>query len=200
MSETPITDAAWYASESGAGCEPLLKCSLQLERELRESEASAAVMREALLKCKNMVDYEVRKDFNRPSPMKEASDAAESALYTNAGSELLAEVERVRKAAVPICVGPPIIQILAEEGQWQSESGAAVIAADGLFKKDPYKEIESLRRKVAAAEGMAKALVPFTCGAREVYPGEPCEDFGFQQKGTSAKVHAALSAYQEASK
>jgi len=48
MSETPRTDAAWYASESGAGCEPLLKCSLQLERELRESEASAAVMREAL--------------------------------------------------------------------------------------------------------------------------------------------------------
>ena len=34
MSETPRTDAAWYASESGAGCEPLLKCSLQLEREL----------------------------------------------------------------------------------------------------------------------------------------------------------------------
>lgn len=48
MSDTPRTDAAWYASESGAGCEPLLKCSLQLERELRESEVSAAVMREAL--------------------------------------------------------------------------------------------------------------------------------------------------------
>ena len=36
MSDTPRTDAAWYASEGGAGCEPLLKCSLQLERKLRE--------------------------------------------------------------------------------------------------------------------------------------------------------------------
>lgn len=58
----------------------------------------------------------------------------------------------------------------------------------------------AMRRKVTAAEGMSKALVPFTCGAREVYPGEPCEDFGFQQKGTSAKVHAALTAWQEASR
>jgi hypothetical protein len=72
--------------------------------------------------------------------------------------ELLAEVERLRKASVPICVGQPIIQILAEHGQWQSESGAAVIAADGLFRNDPYKELTSLRLKVKAAEGMAGAL------------------------------------------
>jgi DNA repair exonuclease SbcCD ATPase subunit len=63
-----------------------------------------------------------------------------------------------------------------------------------------FDKLSALQRKLAAAEGMAKALVPFTCGVREVYPGGPCEDFGFQQKGTSAKVHAALSAYQEASK
>ena len=65
---------------------------------------------------------------------------------------------------------------------------------------DAIDENAALRRKVTAAEGMSKALVPFTCGAREVYPGEPCEDFGFQQKGTSAKVHAALTAWQEASR
>jgi DNA repair exonuclease SbcCD ATPase subunit len=184
------------------------------------------------------------------------------------------EVERLRKASVPICIGQPLIQILAAEGQWISMDGQSLIAADCLFRKDPYIELEksqaevkrlkenrpaenqellaqleaktrtvqgyrmacdekvselnsaqveierlkvenagleavignqfdklsALQRKLAAAEGMAKALVPFTCGAREVYPGEPCEDFGFQQKGTSAKVHAALSAYQEASK
>jgi len=50
MSETPRTDAAWYASESGAGCEPLLKCSLQLERELsslrRKLAAAESIMKQ----------------------------------------------------------------------------------------------------------------------------------------------------------
>jgi hypothetical protein len=43
---------------------------------------------------------------------------------------------------VPICVGPPIISILAKEGQWTSAEGhGTLIAADGLFGKDPYTEL-----------------------------------------------------------
>ena len=48
MSDTPRTDAAWYASEANAA--PLLKCSLQLERELsslRRKLAAAEGMAEA---------------------------------------------------------------------------------------------------------------------------------------------------------
>ena len=81
MSDTPRTDAAWYASESGAGCEPLLKCSLQLERELRESEASVAVMREVLGYFEDCSDHGLARDV-------------EHALATNSGRKLLAEVER----------------------------------------------------------------------------------------------------------
>lgn len=48
----------------------------------------------------------------------------------------------------PICIGKPIIQALAATGQWQSESGAAVIAADDLFCSDPYAEIEQLKEQI----------------------------------------------------
>lgn len=50
-----------------------------------------------------------------------------------------ADLERKYNAAcIPICVGKPIIQILAKEGQWISENGNGLIAADCLFGKDPY--------------------------------------------------------------
>jgi len=52
------------------------------------------------------------------------------------------EVERLRKASVPICIGQPLIQILATEGQWISMDGQSLIAADCLFRKDPYIELE----------------------------------------------------------
>ena len=50
-----------------------------------------------------------------------------------------ADLERKYNAAcIPICIGKPIIQILAKEGQWISENGNGLIAADCLFGKDPY--------------------------------------------------------------
>ena len=49
-------------------------------------------------------------------------------------------------ATIPICIGPPLIQILAKEGQWLSADGKhSLVAADGLFGKDPYEEIKELR-------------------------------------------------------
>ncbi len=71
-----------------------------------------------------------------------------------ATESLQAEVERLRKASVPVCVGRPLIQILAAEGQWVSEDGQGLIAADGLFRKDPYIELEKLR-----AEALPVSLV-----------------------------------------
>lgn len=58
------------------------------------------------------------------------------------------EVERLRKASVPICIGLPLIRILAAEGQWISKDGQSLIAADSLFKKDPYIELEKAQTEV----------------------------------------------------
>lgn len=51
------------------------------------------------------------------------------------------KMERERDAArVPICIGRPIIEILAAEGVWTSMNGNSVIAADCLFHQNPYQE------------------------------------------------------------
>ena len=56
-------------------------------------------------------------------------------------------LERQRNAArVPICVGRPIIGILARDGQWVSEDSRGVVAASDLFRKDPYAEIEEMKK------------------------------------------------------
>ena len=47
-----------------------------------------------------------------------------------------------------ICVGRPLITILANEGAWSSYDGRAVIAADDLFHANPYDEIDKLRVEV----------------------------------------------------
>ncbi len=52
----------------------------------------------------------------------------------------------LKTAKIPLCVGKPSIKILAREGQWLSENGNGLIAADCLFKKDPYEEIDQLRK------------------------------------------------------
>jgi len=52
----------------------------------------------------------------------------------------------VKPLQVAICIGQPIIQTLARDGAWKSDDGSmAVIAADELFRNDPYAEIERLR-------------------------------------------------------
>ena len=50
------------------------------------------------------------------------------------------KMERERDAArVPICIGRPIIEILAAEGVWTAMNGNSVIAADCLFRQNPYQ-------------------------------------------------------------
>lgn len=59
--------------------------------------------------------------------------------------QLEEENKRLRKATSPICVGPPLVSILAKEGAWLSQDGQSIIAADGLFRQDPYVEIKELK-------------------------------------------------------
>jgi hypothetical protein len=47
--------------------------------------------------------------------------------------------------SAPICIGRPLITILANEGAWAASDGGAVVAADDLFKANPYDEIARLR-------------------------------------------------------
>jgi len=56
--------------------------------------------------------------------------------------ELIAEIEAAEAAAVPLCIGRPIITILAEKGQWMSETGQGVVAADELFRNNPYDALD----------------------------------------------------------
>jgi hypothetical protein len=54
-----------------------------------------------------------------------------------------------------ICIGPPIIKLLAEHGSWVSEGGESVVAASDLFGKNPYAEIERL---TAANEELIRGM------------------------------------------
>jgi len=46
--------------------------------------------------------------------------------------------EKLQVAKTPICIGRPIIEILANEGIWVSDNGNSVVAADDLFQNSPY--------------------------------------------------------------
>lgn len=72
--------------------------------------------------------------------------------------QLIEEVGRLQKASVPVCVGRELIQILAAEGQWVSMDGHGLIAADGLFRKDPYIELEKAQAEVEELRGKLNCL------------------------------------------
>ena len=56
-------------------------------------------------------------------------------------------------ARTPICVGKQLIQTIAEHGQWVSADGFhGLVAADGLFRNDPYKRIAELEKQVMDLE------------------------------------------------
>jgi hypothetical protein len=66
--------------------------------------------------------------------------------YRDLMHEAADEIERLKKAATPICIGRPLIEILAREGAWQSSDGQCIVAADDLFNQNPYAKIERLQR------------------------------------------------------
>jgi len=101
-----------------------------------------------------------RTDANKLS-WDRANEAGCSAAFTEElereNNELrakLADAEKERgEARTPICIGRPLIDILASEGQWLSSNGAhGLIAASDLFHKSPYTERDAAIIRAEAAE------------------------------------------------
>jgi hypothetical protein len=78
------------------------------------------------------------------------ADATEWSEYYLALSIHARKLERERDAArVPICIGRPIIEILAKEGMWTSMNGNSVVAADCLFRQNPYQGNDKVQPRKA---------------------------------------------------
>lgn len=125
MTNTPISDATPHnVGDLGMLCR-------KLERDLRKCEAGAAAMQEALEMCKRLPIARSYPD----GPCLDRVDHEEvcAALATNAGRDLLEEVERLR-------------------------FGCDQVAQVAFERDEAVRENLNLRRKVAAAEGMAEAL------------------------------------------
>ena len=211
MTNTPISDATPHnVGDLGMLCR-------KLERDLRKREAGAAVMREALKLCDNA--------FAKfcPDPESRYGTAwaeVESALATNAGRELLAEVERLRKDAAEAC------EVCGMSAWVENEDGFEDLCAfcherdefnalrselerlrfelamaqipttvDAVEREEWRQERDTLRRKVAAAEGLATALAMCAKIPVCVYP----EGLYIDLEEHTAVI-AALAAWKEANK
>ena len=56
-----------------------------------------------------------------------------------------------------ICIGPPLISILAKDGQWAGSDGHGLVAADGLFQQDPYEKILQLERELNESRALIES-------------------------------------------
>ena len=100
--------------------------------------------------------------------------------HDNAWGEIENLEARIAELEVPLCIGKRTIGIMAEEGMWQSEDGRAVVAADELFRQDPYARIAELE---AALKPFAEMVV------------KPFDDLGGISKITVGDLRAARAAY-----
>ena len=103
---------------------------------------------------------------------------------------LEAQAKRIAELEVPLCIGKRTIGIMAEEGCWQSSNGRAVVAADELFKQDPYARIAELE---AALEPFRR--VKAVTSIYEYVPVEALRDdetFNFRMSGAEMKTIYAL--------
>lgn len=93
-------------------------------------------------------------------------------------------------AQIPICIGKPLIQILAKEGQWTSENGNGLVAADCLFRNDPYAENEAMRAAIQAA-ATAFQFITSNWTERDLKPSETIRQVFHAEKITEAKFALA---------
>jgi len=110
--------------------------------------------------------------------------ADERAKKSDALIAAVQDIERLtaeRDAArIPICVGQPIIQILANDGLWAIENGNSLVAADSLFRQDPFAERDAARadaarlrdalEKMLIAEMEVRQMVGFSADEVETEP------------------------------
>lgn len=191
-------------------CITLRDFARKLELERNEARADAAVMRKALEHAHTAINYAVTSGFE--DTIKTIISAA---LSTNAGRELLAEVERLRDENRKLAIKagsytlPPHIAAeleslrnMAANLTYHSAQSTAC-AGCGKVKHTPLrqdemggyvcltcidKELTTLRRKVEAAKGMAEALKHYSTATLT---------YGTDIGG---KARAALTAWQEANK
>jgi len=55
---------------------------------------------------------------------------------------------RIDELERPLCIGETTIRILAKEGAKVFEDGQGLVAADELFKQDPYDRIAELEARL----------------------------------------------------
>jgi hypothetical protein len=75
---------------------------------------------------------------------------------TYKGSVVEAQAKRIAELEIPLCIGETTIRILAKEGAKVFEDGRGLVAADELFKQDPYARIAELE---AALKPFAEAAI-----------------------------------------
>ena len=115
-----------------------------------EREPSAAQAECERLRDSNNALTMTQEESDEVNGCKIASLEAELVKQADACARLRAEVERLTKAAVPLCIGAPIIGILAREGRYLSGDGQGLVAADDLFRKDPFDRAEKAESQLHA--------------------------------------------------
>ncbi len=189
---------------------------------LREVEAGAALMREALEKAHALGALSIR----TPMKIDEVWRAAESALTTRAGRELLEEVEGLRRECAELAASLPLStnrtryqaremcgEVLRhDDGNGVSHGCVQAVVAhevvDTLIaeKNSVLAKLSALHLKVKAAEGMAKTLKQITYRqfqhGHENYSYECawCRRSKNDSHQDSCGIASALTAWQEANK
>jgi hypothetical protein len=70
-------------------------------------------------------------------------------IHYEAADALEAQARRISELEVPLCVGETTIRLLAKEGACDWTDGRALVAADELFRQDPYARIAELEKMLA---------------------------------------------------
>lgn len=83
-------------------------------------------------------------------------------ICTEAADVIEALEKRIAVLSAPPCIGETTIRLLAKEGACEWEDGRAVVAADDLFRQDPYTRIAEL-------EAALKPFIPDTDISEEEY-------------------------------
>jgi hypothetical protein len=109
-------------------------------------------------------------DLRKEADMMHSEYKTARASIDDLKAALEAQARRIAELEVPLCVGETTIRLLAKEGACDWTDGRALVAADELFRQDPYARIAELE---AENEELKKAISkPWMGSARAAYLGE----------------------------
>lgn len=116
----------------------------------------------------DIVEWLRDRAFRKCGPTMEAAHTEQQEwIWAEEIERLRAEVEELQKATTPICVGRGVIGKMAKDGSWTSENGASVVAADELFRNDPYEQIDDLLASLKEAHELLHKLTAIIPGNDE---------------------------------